>query len=110
MFVVGFISGDHHGFGLAQPCSASLPGCGLLSLMFVFNVGVEGWIAEISLAAHTDVVSFHGVVSGSSFPSGDEFLLAFETALLWVIHLGILYIINDLKNFINISKGITCLI
>ena len=86
MFVVGLISGDHHGFGLAQPCCTSLSGCGLLSLMFVFNVGVEGWIAEISLAAHTDVVSFHGVVSGSSFPSWDEFLLAFETALLWVIH------------------------
>ena len=86
MFVVGFISGDHHGFGLAQPGSASLSGGGLLSLMFIFNVGVESWIAEISLAAHTDVVSFHGVVSGSSFPSGAELLLTFETALLWVIH------------------------
>lgn len=110
MFIVGFISGDHHRFGLAQSGSASLSGCGLLSLMFVFDVGVESWIAEISLAAHADVVSFHGIISGSSFSSGNEFLLAFKTALLWVIHSGILYIINDLKNFINISKGITCLI
>ncbi len=54
--------------------------------MFIFDVGIECGVAEISFSADADIISFHGVISGSSFSSGDELFLAFERALFLVAH------------------------
>ena len=54
--------------------------------MFVLDMGIEGGIAQVFFSADAGVVSFHGVVSGSSFPSGDELFLAFEGVIFGGVH------------------------
>ena len=87
MFIVRLIPRHHHRFSFSQPGSSSFSRSWLFSLMLIFDMSVESWIAEISFAADTDVVTFHRVVSGPSFPPGNELFLTFERTLLWVVHL-----------------------
>lgn len=62
--------------------------------MLIFDMGIESRIAEVSFAADADVVSLHGVVSGSSFSSGDELVLTLVHSLLGV-HSKLNYMIYD---------------
>lgn len=60
--------------------------------MFVLDMGIEGGITQIFFSADAGVVSFHGVVSGSSFPSGYELFLAFEGVIFGGVHLCLNFI------------------
>ena len=50
--------------------------------MLVFDMSVEGRIAEVSFSTNTNIVTLHRIISGSTFPSWNKLLLALEDSLL----------------------------
>lgn len=82
MLILRFISGNHHRLGLSEASGAYLSRRGCLALMLIFNVGVESRITEVSLTTDTDIVTLHGVISGSSLSPWHKLLLTLEIILL----------------------------
>lgn len=91
MLIFWFFAGDHHRLGLSCTGERDVSGSWRLALVLILDVGVESGVAQVALAAHTDVVALHGIVPCPSLTPRLELFLAFVVAhILRMTHLCLL--------------------
>jgi hypothetical protein len=82
MLILGLFSCHHHRLGFSCSRHREIAGGRCLTLMFVLNVSVKSGVAEVPFTADADIVTFHGVVSGTALSSRLELLLTLVVACL----------------------------
>ncbi len=69
VLILRLFASDHHGASVCDGLHGrDVFGIGSFALMFIFDVGVKGGVAEIGFSTGTDVISFGGLIPCPAFP------------------------------------------
>ncbi len=88
VLILRLFASDHHGASVGDGLHGrDVFGIGGFTLMFVFDVGVKGGVAEIGFSTGADVISLCGLIPCPAFPFillDDGDVVAFVVGLLLV--------------------------